>query len=170
MLASFEHLPDSADCWLYAADRELTTEEVNLLETLFESFENEWSSHGRRVDGACRVVDNRVVVVAAHIQGGDISGCGIDKSLHLLQEVAVSRSFNWASALNIVFEGSDKRLHIVPRTQFKQLALDGKVGVDTRIVDLSIRSLGMLREHGLLRPAATSWHARLLPVVEASVS
>ena len=170
MLSSFEHLPDSADCWLYAADRELAEEEVSLLESLFSSFEKDWSSHGRRVRGACRVLEKRIVVVAAHIENGDISGCGIDKSLHLLQEVAESRSFNWASALNIVFQGQDEQIHIVPRGHFKQLALDGGIGVDTPVVDLSIRNLGALREHGLLRPVKKSWHFRLLPALEQPVS
>jgi len=166
MLAPFDHLPDNADCWLYAADRELTTQEVGFLENLFSSFAQEWSSHGRRVQGACAVIDRRVMVVAAHIENGDISGCGIDKSLHLLQEAAMSRSFSWASALNIVFEDAEGHLQIVPRLQFKQLAQEGHVLAGTRVVDLSIRDLGALREHGLLRPAASSWHARLLPVVE----
>ena len=170
MLTSFEHLPDSADCWLYAADRLLAEDEVTLLESLFSRFERDWSSHGRRVQGACRVIENRIVVVAAHIEQGDISGCGIDKSLHLLQEVAESRSFNWASALNIVFEGRDNLIHIVPRSGFKELAADMKIGMDTRVVDLSIRNLGALREHGVLRPVAQSWHARLMPAVEDPVS
>lgn len=170
MLASFEHLPDEADCWIYAADRELTSDEVDFLQDLFSSFEKEWSSHGRRVRGACSVVERRLIVVAAHVENGDISGCGIDKSLHLLQEAAASRSFSWASALNIVFKGNDGRLQIVPRRQFKHLAYEGQVSAETEVVDLSIRSLAALREHGLLRPAAASWHARLLPTVEDSVS
>lgn len=170
MLDLFDHLPDAADCWLYATDRTLTDDEVAFLESLFDSFQREWSSHGRQVAGACKVFDGRIVVVAAHIANGDISGCGIDKSLHLLQEAAISRSFNWVSALNTVFRGSDGTLQVASRVQFKALATKGVVNESTEVVDLSIRSLGALRENGLLRPASTSWHARLLPQTEEAVS
>jgi hypothetical protein len=169
MLDTFDHLPDSTDCWLYATDRPLTEEEVAFLESLFDSFQREWSSHGRNVIGACTVFDQRIVVVAAHIENGDISGCGIDKSLHLLQDAAISRSFDWVSALNIIFEDDDAELQVVSRTQFKMLASKGAVNANTKVVDLSLRSLGGLRESGLLRPASTSWHARLLPQAEEAV-
>ena len=164
-LEPFEHMPDTADCWLYAANRELSSEEVAFLDDLFKAFEKDWSSHGRPVSGSCTVVGNRVVVVAAHLDSGDISGCGIDKSLHLLHEAGASRGFEWSSALNIVYEDAVGGLHVTTRQAFKKLAGQGLVTPDTRVIDLSIRSLGDLRNPGLLRPVSSSWHARLLPPV-----
>ena len=133
MNAAFDALPDSADCWVYASDRPLDTEEVRLLEGLFQSFEREWSSHGRKVVGACQVVDARVVVVAASVQQGDISGCGIDKSLHLLQDVAASRGFSWVSALQIVYRDSSGQLQVSSRKAFREEAAAGRVNEDTWI-------------------------------------
>ena len=170
MLNAFDALPDAADCWLYATDRPLTDEERHMLVELFESFQKDWSSHGRTVQGACQVLGNRLVVIAAHVTQGDISGCGIDKSLHLLQQVAESRQFNWASALNIVLKDDDGQYQVVSRTEFKEGAMAGRFDADTPVVDLSIRSLGQLREQGLERAAGLSWHQRLLPTVDASVS
>lgn len=170
MLNAFDALPDSADCWLYATDRPLTDDERQMLEDLFESFQKDWSSHGRTVQGACQVLGNRLVIVAAHVTQGDISGCGIDKSLHLLQQVAESRQFNWASALNIILKDSDGLYQVVSRSEFKEGAMEGRFGADTPVVDLSIRSLGQLREGGLERAAGQSWHQRLLPKVDATPS
>lgn len=156
-------MPDTADCWLYAAHRELSSEEVSFLNDLFSAFEKDWSSHGRSVSGSCSIVGNRVVIVAAHVDGGDISGCGIDKSLHLLQEAGASRGVEWSSALNIVYEDADGGLLVTSRQAFKKLAGQGLVTPETRVIDLSIRSLGDLRNPGLFRPVSSSWHARLLP-------
>lgn len=169
MLDSFAFLPATADCWLYATDRPLRNDEMTFLESLFDSFQKEWSSHGRHVSGACKVLDNRIVLVAAHVANGDISGCGIDKSLHLLQEAALSRSFAWVSALNIVYQDSQGAWQVVSRAQFKTLATQGIVSDTTRVIDLSIRSLGALRENGISRPVSTSWHARLLPQTEEAI-
>lgn len=161
----FDSLPDHADCWLYASDRLLDSEEIALLNGLFASFERDWSSHGRKVIGACEVIDGRVVVVAAHVLQGDISGCGIDKSLHLLQEVAASRGFSWVSALNIVYRDANGVLQADSRKVFREAAAAGLVTDETAVVDLSIRTLGALRSGGLERRAGDSWHAALLPAV-----
>ena len=162
-LEAFNNLPDTTDCWLYAANRELSEAEITFLSNLFMAFEKDWSTHGRSVRGAFAVAGNRIVIVAAHVEAGDISGCGIDKSLHFLQEAAASRGFEWSSALNIVHEDSDGALQVVSRGDFKKMAKEGVVTPSTRVVDLSIRSLGELRNPGLLRRASDSWHVSLLP-------
>lgn len=168
----FPHLPDDSDCWIYASDRPLTTEEKDLLSSLFGRFSQDWSSHGRKVHAGFDIVDDRVMVVAAHISGGDISGCGIDKSLHLLQEVAESRSFSWVSALQIIYRSDSGQIEVVSRSGFKALAESGNVHSGTPVIDLSIRRLGDLRTRGMEIPASTSWHSRLfaLKPEPASVS
>ena len=163
----FDTLPGHADCWLYVADRMLSADEVEELNGLFQSFERDWSSHGRKVIGACEVVDGRLVVVAAHVQQGDISGCGIDKSLHLLQQIAENRGFTWASALNTVYRDANGSLQVATRKEFKQAAATGEISEDTLVVDLSIRSLEALRSGGLERRVRDSWHSMLLPAATA---
>lgn len=159
----FDALPDHADCWIYASDRLLDAEEVDKLNSLFGSFEQAWSSHGRKVVGACNVIEGRIVVVAAYVAQGDISGCGIDKSLHLLQEFAAAHGFTWVSALNIVHRDAAGTLCVDSRKAFKVAAAEGRISEDTRVLDLSIRSLGVLRREGLERRVQDSWHAALLP-------
>ncbi|MDE2996982.1 MAG: hypothetical protein OXT73_09655 [Bacteroidota bacterium] len=163
MLDALSTLPDAADCWIYVADRPLSFEEQQALSDMFSTFETNWSSHGRMVQGASAVVDDRVLIVAAYVDQGDISGCGIDKSLHLLDQAAVKMGFAWASGLHIVFRGQSGALEVVSRSSFKQSASDGLVTPETPVIDLSIRSLGTLRSFGLEKPASESWHARLLP-------
>lgn len=163
MSPAFDALPDHADCWIYASDRLLDASEVGKLNSLFASFEQAWSSHGRKVVGACEVIEGRVVVVAAHVAQGDISGCGIDKSLHLLQEFAAAHGFTWASALNIVHRDDAGTLNVVSRKAFRIAAAEGRISEDTRVMDLSIRNLGVLRNEGLERRVQDSWHAALLP-------
>jgi hypothetical protein len=168
MNPAFDTLPDQSDCWIYAANRPLEAQEVAHLEQLFASFAQGWSSHGRKISGGCEILDGRIMIIAAHIEGGDISGCGIDKSLHLLQEAAASSGFSWASALSIVYRDENGQLVVSTRKAFREAAAAGLIDEETRVLDLSIRQLGALRSGGLERRAADSWHAALLPAVAGS--
>jgi hypothetical protein len=158
----FEHLPDSAHCWLYAASRSLTAAEAGDLLTALHPFRAAWTTHGRPVESGATVVDNRVLVLAAHVPDGDMSGCGIDKSLHALDGFAAQAGFSWVSGLMIVFRTRAGSLETISRAGFAELASNGDVDGHTPVIDLSVRSLGDLRKQGLERPAASSWHAKYI--------
>ncbi|MEQ9103625.1 MAG: hypothetical protein RIE53_02895 [Rhodothermales bacterium] len=158
----FEHLPDDSHCWLYAASHSLTEAEVRSLLTALEPFQDAWTTHGRRVQSGATVVDNRLLVLAAHVPDGDMSGCGIDKSLHALDAFAAQAGFSWVSGLMVVYRTPSGALETVSRAAFADMAVRGTVDAQTPVVDLSVRSLGDLREHGVERSAGTSWHAKYI--------
>lgn len=160
----FPSLPSEADCWIYAADRELSADDEAMLRQLLDQFLNDWSSHGRVVHGAFSIEERRIIMLAAWIEGGDISGCGIDKSLHLIEEVARTRSFAWTSALNILFRDAEGQIALENRGGFKRLAEENAVSELTPVFDTSIRNLGELRSKGVERLARDSWHAEVFPL------
>lgn len=165
---TFEKLPDEADVWIHAADRTLGPDAAARLESALDNLMSAWSSHGRRVLGARAVLDRRLVVVAAWVADGTISGCGIDKSLHVLDEVASEHGFEWVDGLSVVYRTRDGDFEACSRSEFRRLAENGSVDAGTPVVDLSVRSLGPLRSKGLESPAADSWHARVFDLAPVS--
>lgn len=168
-LDTFDSLPDEADVWIYAAGSRPGQDAVQGLERSLEELMTSWSSHGRRVLGARTVLDNRVVVVGAFVPDGTISGCGIDKSLHVLDHVAAEHGFEWVDGLSVVYRSREGRIETCPRSEFRRLAVDGAVDAGTPVIDLSVRNLGELRSNGIERPAAKSWHGRVFDLAPASV-
>lgn len=165
---TFDKLPDQADVWIYAAGSTPGPDAARVLERSLDELMSAWSSHGRRVLGARAVLDNRVVVVGAWVPDGTISGCGIDKSLHVLDRVAAEYDFEWVDGLSIVYRTRENRLETCSRSEFRRLAADGVVDAGTPVIDLSIRSLGELRSNGLERPAGQSWHGRVFDLAPAA--
>lgn len=158
----FEHLPPSADVWLYAASRPLTATEVSELRSRLDAFRTAWSTHGRQVESAVDVMDNRVLVLAADVPSGAMSGCGIDKSLHALQSYADDAGFEWVSGMTIVYRNAAGLLETVSRSSFAALVQAGQVSESTRVIDLSVRTLGDLLSSGVERFVRDSWHAKYL--------
>ena len=161
----FPTLPDAARCWIYIADRRLTeAEQASLLDTLHPFFQGR-ASHGRPVQGAATCLNDRFLVVAGTLtQEGTISGCGIDASVHAVEEAAARLGIKWASPLLIFFRDTDSTVNSLPRSAFKRLVAAGTVTAQTRVFDVSLTMLGQLRNGAFEKPAGASWHARVFRI------
>ncbi|MDZ4701202.1 MAG: hypothetical protein SH809_15940, partial [Rhodothermales bacterium] len=80
----FDQLPGSSRLWIYALDRPLTDAESATLSDRVDAFIRNWNSHGRPVNAGYEFRHNQFVLIAGVIPGGNISGCGIDASVHAL--------------------------------------------------------------------------------------
>jgi len=160
-------LPDNARLWIFTADRTLAAEDrARLLDDL-DRFVAQWASHGRPVPGDVAIHEDRFVIVGAHLNGG-VSGCGIDSLTHAVEEAGAERGIRWVDGLNVVFRDAEGAIHVLPRPAFRQLARDGVVTTTTPVFDTTTQTVGALREHGLERPAGSTWHGRVFRLMEAA--
>lgn len=161
----FSTLPDAARLWIYAADRPLTSPEQQALRERLERFLSNWTSHGRPVEGAAEVRDGRFVLLAAHLPaGGDVSGCGIDASVHVLSEAAEAMGLAWLPALHVFYRNEAGAVESASRLAFKQKAEAGDVDAATPVFDVGLDTLAALRAGRFEQPAAESWHADAFPL------
>lgn len=157
----FPSLGDSAHLWIWVADRPLSESQQESVHAAIGGFLSEWTSHGRRVQGNASIFHDQVLVLAAEIPEAEISGCGIDKSVHLLEGAAQSQNFQWSSPLDVpLLDEEASGVSIVPRGIVRQRAARGEISADVRMVDRTLGSLGELRSGGLVRPARLTWAAR----------
>lgn len=163
-------LPPEARLWLYAASRRLSDAEMERVSVEMNRFMLDWSSHGREVLGVSELAGNRVMGVAAMVPEADISGCGIDKSVHRLQELGDELGVEWLAGLSIAYRDTEGEIQVVSRGAFRKLVQAGTVSAETPIIDLSLTTVGDLNTRGLERPLRESWHAKVFPIPEMSAS
>ncbi|HEY5564211.1 MAG TPA: hypothetical protein VIL33_01385 [Rhodothermia bacterium] len=168
MITFSDSLPDSARVWINPTNRGLTPEEQKAVLEALSDFIATWSSHGRKVVAEAVIAADRFVITAGHVPGGDVSGCGIDASVHALQSIAQTLEFGWAPALDVFFKLDDKVAQ-TDRGTFSKLASNGAVTPDTIVYDTSLTTLGDLRRQGFELPARQSWHGRVFRFVTEAV-
>lgn len=165
----FPTLPDESRCWIYAADRPLTeAEQTSLLNTLNTFFEG-WESHQRPVRGAAAILDNQFLLVGGVIVGGDLSGCGIDASVHVVQDAANQLGVSWVSPLLVFYRDADGTVQYLPRPAFRRLVANGTVTAATPVFDVSLTTLGQVREGAFEKAAGDAWHARVFRIPHPAV-
>lgn len=154
----FTHLPDDARIWIYAADRDLNELEENRVVEILQEFCASWESHGRPVASGATMVESRFAVISGHIPGGDISGCGIDASVHALDNARAELGIEWLPSLLVHYRDANQVIRSVSRAQFRVSAEAGEVHLETTVFDLEVQRLGDMRAGKFEQPAGATWH------------
>lgn len=161
----FPDFPDDARLWLFATDRDLADSHRGSVHEAMKTFALNWRSHGRPVVADAALIEGRVLAVVALLAEGEVnagvSGCGIDSLQNAVDAVAKALDFEWASGLDVVYRDSTGAVQSVSRPSFRGLAQDGSVSATTPVFDLTLTTLGALRQDGVERPAHSSWHGRV---------
>jgi hypothetical protein len=155
----FSSLPPDARAWVYAATTPIPLLAQRTLIEGLDAFFARWTSHGRPVAGRVALLYGRFLVVAASLDGL-ISGCGIDKLDHAVRDLAAGLGLTFAAGLDVAYRDADGAVQVVPRGTFRRLATEGVVGPQTPVFDTALTSVAEV--DAFERPAAASWHARLL--------
>ena len=160
----FSNLPDHARLWVYVAEEPLSDDVQVRLQQQLDAFLDGWTSHRRPVHGQATIEDDCIVMIAATVDEGNVSGCGIDASVNALEEAAGNLGISWASPLDIVYRDPTGRVCVTSRPAFRTLVSNGDVTGDTPVFDPSITRLEALRSGEFERPAADSWHNRIFQI------
>jgi len=155
---AFPQFSGDARLWTYATDRALSSLEQVAIGAYLKDFIGNWTSHERPVRAAFQICFDHFVQVAAEIPGGEISGCGIDKLAHMLDEVAQELGFAWLGGLDVCYLDDNGDVVSRSRSGFRQLAEAGSVSVETVVFDVGLSTVAELRDGRFRVPAGDCWH------------
>ena len=164
----FPGFSNDAQCWVHVTDRPLTPDEQQALRQSVQRFMERWETHGRTVRSAFEVRDGRFLLLAATVDEGTISGCGIDASAHALGDLAQQIGFGWAPALHVLYRDANGAVQSCPRPAFRAKVENGTVTAETPVFDPGVTTVGDLRDGSFERPAGSSWHRRAFNLPEAA--
>lgn len=162
-LTPIETLPDSARLWCFGADRPPSPEEAERLLGAVRGFLDGWAAHGQPLRTACDWRRGRFLLVAVDESTAGASGCSIDALSRRLGELEEELGLQLRDAAPVWYlDAREDRVRRVSRAEFRSLAEQGRVDGSTTVFDLTAGRLADVREGRWERPAAESWHARLL--------
>ena len=159
---TYDQLPDHARLWIYAADRELTTEEVAALDKKIAEFASDWTSHRRDLDAFGGVWARRFLVLGVDEDKAAASGCSIDTSVRTVQKLGKELGVNFFEReIFFVLDGDD--LVAYPKESFRAAYLRGDIHDDTTVLDPLVQTKAAAIT-GFRKPLSQSWHRRFVEV------
>ena len=168
MLVPFDDLPDVARIWIYSLDRPLEQQDALQLKEDLEPFLQSWQSHGRSVQGGWQLLEDRFILIGALIPEAEISGCGIDASVHAIESFAELHNYRLLSGLHLFYRDEEGDIQFLDRAAFRKMVRAGTISASTQVFDTSITSMQDLRSIGFEIPAGQAWHATVFRIPQHS--
>ncbi len=155
-ITDFKNLPPDSRVWVYFADRELTEQEVAWLDEESAQFTEQWTVHGHDMQAKAGVLHHHFWVLAANEAFNGASGCGIDKSVHFVQNSGKHLGVDFFNRLQIPIV-LDNKIEIEKMSTLK-------TGVYTSAnftYDLTVSRLSDL-QNSWLKPIGDTWLKKLM--------
>ena len=166
--STVHQMPSQARLWVYATDRPLAANEIVLIDSALHAFISNWQSHGRPVKAAFDIVHGRFIMISAMIPEAEISGCGIDASVHALERIASDQGFVILSGMHVLYRDTSNDICAVSRSEFRKLVKEGHITGETIVFDTSLTQLEQLKNQQFELPAYHAWHAMVFRIPTTS--
>jgi len=160
-LVPFDHLPDDARCWVFAAGAPLDEVDTPRLLAAVDAFLLTWAAHGTPLTSGRDFLDEHFLVVGVDERAAGASGCSIDGLFRVLQGIEDGIGTSMVGGGMVYFRGPSGLVHGCTRPQFQELAIDGDVTGETMVFDTTVTSVADFRGR-FEKPAKESWQGSLL--------
>ncbi|MCU0421516.1 MAG: hypothetical protein MUC81_01800 [Bacteroidia bacterium] len=156
MFLPIQELSPSARVWIYASSKPIPSEVQLRLQSAGELFTSEWTAHQQPLKASFAILHQHIIVFAVEVNFQDISGCGIDKSVRLVQEWEQEFQLGFFNRLQLEYLNEQSELVVVSKKEALSLFEQGKISNATLFVNKTIQTLNELRNE-LLIPFNKTW-------------
>lgn len=101
MTNNFHSLADNARVWIYAASKAISLEQTAVVQQKLDEFTAAWTSHQNKLLAEAQLLHNHFVVFMVDESQHEISGCGIDKSVGIVRELAELTGIDFFNRMDI---------------------------------------------------------------------
>lgn len=158
MLIPFEEMPKSSRIWIYQSDRKLSDEEQATADELLKNFVSEWAAHSTPLKASYQIKYNRFIILAVDQEYHAASGCSIDASVRIIQELEQKFGVDLLDKMNVTYKTGEFIAH-KSLIDFKKMAKEKAVNANTIVFNNLVNTIGEFEEFWEV-PAAESWHSR----------
>ena len=155
----FDQLPPAARIWIFPASRPLSPAEGKELLSRVDAFLEEWAAHGARLTAGREWREGRFLVIGVDETTAPPSGCSTDSLTGVLKDLGREWGMSFLDRSPVWYR-SDGALVSSTRGEFRSLAEDGKVDLETPVIDLALTRRAQLTGGEWEKPAGLSWHRR----------
>lgn len=155
MNTEFNLLPPDARVWVYAASRPLTETEKQTISAQAFSFTEEWTAHQVPLKASFQIVDDVFLLFGVDVGHHDISGCGIDKSVHLVQKWEQELGISLFNRMQLEYRLGDT-IHITNKTNLANALQQQAVNDQTPFYNKTITTVEELNTKFIV-PLNQSW-------------
>ncbi len=158
MFVPFEEMPKSSRIWIYQSDRKLFDEETAEVDKTIKEFVEGWVAHSTPLRASYIIKYNRFVILAVDQEYHPASGCSIDSSVKVIQDLESKFKVDLLDKMNVTYKTGEFIAH-KSLIDFKKMAKEKAVNANTIVFNNLVNTIEEFEDFWEV-PAAESWHSR----------
>src|SRR5690606_42108525 len=92
--------------WIYQSNRFLKEDEIQRVEQILQEFVAQWTAHGDQLAGSFEIRYGLFILLFVDEQKAMVTGCSIDKSVHLLKKIEQVLGISLFDRLQIAYRSA----------------------------------------------------------------
>lgn len=158
MYIPFDEMPKSSRIWIYQSDRKLSDDEVTKTDAVIKDFVEQWAAHSTPLNASYKILYNRFIVLAVDQSHHAASGCSIDASVKVIQDLEKEFGIDLLDKMNVTYKSGEFIAH-KSLLDFKKMAKEKAVNGNTIVFNNLVNTIEEFEEFWEV-PASESWHSR----------
>ena len=150
---------DEARVWIYQSNRVFNMEELDSLHQILKEFTQNWTAHNQQLKADFEIKYNRFIILIVDEHQAGASGCSIDKSVHLMQEIEKQFHVNLFDRFHIAWKESEN-VKSGSRDEFEHQIKSGNINQETIVFNNLVSNYDQLRTNWEI-PFKDSWHSKV---------
>jgi hypothetical protein len=134
------------------------------MQSTLAEFMNSWASHGNELYGDFALESDLFLLVGADESKAPTSGCSIDSLTRKIKEIGKQLNIDFFNRLNIAYEDSTTKIHLVSMLEFKKLMSSDDITGQTTVYNNLIETVADLDANWRTK-VSQSWHKNLLQII-----
>lgn len=152
-------ISEDSRIWIYQSDKVFNETEVTHIQQKLNDFTSQWLAHGNKLAALGEIRFNQFIILSVDEMQAGATGCSIDKSVKLIQEIEQELSVNLFDRFRVAFREGDKIISC-NRQEFENLIKTGKVTEQTVVFNNLISTRKELETNWQI-PMKSSWHSQV---------
>lgn len=148
--------------WIYQSNRFLKEDEIQRVEQILQEFVAQWTAHGNQLAGSFEIRYGLFILLFVDEQKAMVTGCSIDKSVHLLKKIEQVLGISLFDRLQIAYRSAaEEPIKVAKQDDFRKLLATGVIHSDATIVFNNMISSVEELETKWEVPMQASWHSKV---------
>jgi len=126
----FNSLHPESKIWLYISSINLGPTIKDKISFLFKDFNDDWKSHGKKINGSLKFIEDNIVIIGANYPGGDMCGRSVDSQVRFISKIDQEFGLDLLNRNNLAFSISDS-VSIFKFNEVEELIRKNKINRNT---------------------------------------
>jgi hypothetical protein len=160
MVVPFAKLSAESRLWIYPSNRAFRDDEIFKIKEILTSFLSQWTAHNVRLEASFDLPYDRFIVLGVDQETVQASGCSIDSSVRMIQQLETQFEISLLDKMNVTFKQGDYFVH-KDLSDFRKMVKSKAVTKETIVFNNLVDTKGDYEKFWEI-PASESWHSRFM--------